>query len=62
MKTSKWHFDQRRITVDHSSVQYKFDYYEGYPHYHWAWPSEKLDKPRNQYNDNLTKGVQWLVS
>ncbi|KAF1978717.1 alpha/beta-hydrolase [Bimuria novae-zelandiae CBS 107.79] len=48
--------------LDDSKVPYKFDFYEGYPHYHWTWPSAKLDKPRDEYNANVAKGVQWLIS
>ncbi|KAF2440100.1 alpha/beta-hydrolase [Karstenula rhodostoma CBS 690.94] len=48
--------------LEENKVSYKFNFYEGYPHYHWTWPSSKLDKPREEYNANLAKGVQWVVS
>jgi versiconal hemiacetal acetate esterase len=44
----------RRVPVD-------FDFYEGYPHYHWTWPSPKLDKPRQEFNANVAKGVKFVV-
>ncbi|KAF2638756.1 hypothetical protein P280DRAFT_454825 [Massarina eburnea CBS 473.64] len=48
--------------LDENEVPNKVDYYEGYPHYHWTWPSKTLDKPREEYNANLAKGVQFVVS
>jgi versiconal hemiacetal acetate esterase len=37
------------------------DFYEGYPHYHWTWPSSKLDEPRKTFYDNVAKGVKFVV-
>ncbi|KAL5390175.1 hypothetical protein PMIN03_010703 [Paraphaeosphaeria minitans] len=51
-----------REKLEENKVPYRFDFYEGYPHYHWTWPSSKLDKPREEHNANLAKGVQWVVS
>ncbi|KAF2265502.1 hypothetical protein CC78DRAFT_515185 [Lojkania enalia] len=48
--------------LDENEVPNKMDLYEGYPHYHWAWPSKTLDAPRKEYIANLAKGVQWVVS
>lgn len=48
--------------LDENQVPYEFDFYEGYPHYHWTWPSSKLDEPRKEFNDNLAKGVQFVTS
>ncbi|KAF2006268.1 hypothetical protein P154DRAFT_455979 [Amniculicola lignicola CBS 123094] len=48
--------------LDDNKVPTKFDFYEGYPHYHWTWPSSKLDKPREEFLDNLAKGVQFVAS
>jgi versiconal hemiacetal acetate esterase len=44
------------------SVANIFDLYDGYPHYHWTWPSSKLDQSRNDFNANLAKGVQFVIS
>lgn len=44
------------------SVATKFDLYEGYPHYHWMWPSPKLDEPRKKFNANVASGVQFVVA
>jgi versiconal hemiacetal acetate esterase len=44
------------------SVANSLDLYEGYPHYHWTWPSSKLDQPRKEFNTNLAKGVQFVIS
>jgi versiconal hemiacetal acetate esterase len=48
--------------LDEAKVPNKLDFYEGYPHYHWTFPSPKLDKPREEFLANLTKGVQFVVS
>jgi versiconal hemiacetal acetate esterase len=39
-----------------------FNFYEGYPHYHWSWPSPKLDEPRKEFNANVAEGVRFVVS
>ncbi|KAF2790604.1 hypothetical protein K505DRAFT_282308 [Melanomma pulvis-pyrius CBS 109.77] len=48
--------------LDENQVPNKLDFYEGYPHYFWTWPSSKLDEPRKEYLANLAKGVQFVVS
>lgn len=48
--------------LDQNKVLNKLDFYEGYPHYHWTWPSPKLDAPRNEYLANLAKGIEFVVS
>lgn len=49
------------LLIQHS-VPTKMDFYEGYPHYHWTWPSPKLDEPRKEFNANLAKGVDFVIS
>ncbi|KAF2013908.1 hypothetical protein BU24DRAFT_483733 [Aaosphaeria arxii CBS 175.79] len=51
-----------REKLDELKVPYKSDFYEGYPHYHWTWPSHKLDEPRNEYNANLAAGIKFVTS
>ncbi|KAF2119701.1 Alpha/Beta hydrolase protein [Lophiotrema nucula] len=48
--------------LDDNRVPTKFDFYEGYPHYHWTWPSTKLDAPRQEFLSNLEKGVKFVTS
>lgn len=48
--------------LDDAKVPNTLDFYEGYPHYHWTFPSPKLDKPREEFLANLGKGVQFVVS
>lgn len=45
-----------------ASVPTQLNFYEGYPHYHWTWPSSKLDQARDDFNENLAKGVQFVLS
>ncbi|PVH95807.1 hypothetical protein DM02DRAFT_632531 [Periconia macrospinosa] len=52
-------FKQR---LDENGVANNLDFYEGYPHFHWTWPSTKLDKPREEYNSNVAKGVKFVIS
>ncbi|KAF2186715.1 hypothetical protein K469DRAFT_663764 [Zopfia rhizophila CBS 207.26] len=52
-------FKQR---LDENQVPTVLDYYEGYPHYYWTWPSKHLDKPRADYLTKLAKGVQYVLS
>lgn len=47
---------------DNHSVPNRLDLYEGYPHYHWIFPSSKLDKPREEFNANLARGVNYVLS
>lgn len=51
-----------KLALTVGRVPHKFDFYEGYPHYHWTWPSSKLDEPRKEYLENLAKGVQFVLS
>jgi len=48
-------------TLTNRRVPVEFDFYEGYPHYHWTWPSPKLDGPRREFNANVAKGVKFVV-
>ncbi|KAF2748397.1 hypothetical protein M011DRAFT_441791 [Sporormia fimetaria CBS 119925] len=48
--------------LDEANVPTKFDLYKGYPHYHWVWPSSKLDQPRKEFLDNLEKGIRFVLS
>ncbi|PSN65019.1 hypothetical protein BS50DRAFT_555344 [Corynespora cassiicola Philippines] len=48
--------------LDDADVSSKLDFYPGYPHYHWAWPSPKLKETEQEYISNLAKGVQFVVS
>ncbi|KAH7121047.1 Alpha/Beta hydrolase protein [Dendryphion nanum] len=48
--------------LDEARVPNKLDFYEGYPHFYWTWPSSKLDAPRNEYIANLARGVDFVVS
>ncbi|KAF2822579.1 hypothetical protein CC86DRAFT_330261 [Ophiobolus disseminans] len=48
--------------LDDNKVPTEFDFYEGYPHYHWTFPSPKLDEPRKQFNANLARGVKFVIS
>ncbi|KAF2737737.1 hypothetical protein EJ04DRAFT_460855 [Polyplosphaeria fusca] len=47
--------------LDQNKVPTKMDFYEGYPHYHWTWPSSTLDAPRAEFLTNLEKGVHFVV-
>jgi versiconal hemiacetal acetate esterase len=53
---------EREPALTSNRVATKFDFYEGYPHYHWTWPSPKLKKPREEFNANLASGVQFVVA
>ncbi|ORY06917.1 Alpha/Beta hydrolase protein [Clohesyomyces aquaticus] len=48
--------------LDANKVPNMLDFYEGYPHYHWTWPSKQLDEPRAEYLDKLGKGIQFVLS
>ncbi|KAJ4364070.1 hypothetical protein N0V83_009525 [Neocucurbitaria cava] len=48
--------------LDEAGVPNKYDFYEGYPHFFFAWPSTKLDKPRKQFFDDLASGVKFVLS
>ncbi|KAF2465270.1 uncharacterized protein BDR25DRAFT_270413 [Lindgomyces ingoldianus] len=52
-------FKQR---LDDNKVPTVLDFYDGYPHYHWTWPSKHLDNPRKEYLANLAEGVQFVIS
>jgi len=47
--------------LEEKKVPTKLDFYEGYPHYHWTWPSSKLDAPRKEFLENLDKGVKFVL-
>ncbi|CAI6334843.1 unnamed protein product [Periconia digitata] len=55
-------FKERLDQNRNFSVTNKLDFYKGYPHYHWTWPSPKLDKPREEYNANVAEGVKFVIS
>ncbi|CAO2649885.1 Nn.00g011770.m01.CDS01 [Neocucurbitaria sp. VM-36] len=48
--------------LDEAGVPTKFDLLEGYPHFFFAWPSAKLDKPRKEFFDNVASGVKFVLS
>lgn len=54
--------NSRNHLLTDSSVLNKMDFYEGYPHFFWTWPSPKLDGPRDEYNFNVGKGVEFVIS
>jgi hypothetical protein len=43
-------------------VNLKSKEYEGYPHYFWTFPAKCLSEPAQQYNDELVKGVEFVLS
>jgi versiconal hemiacetal acetate esterase len=43
-------------------VNVKYDEYAGYPHYFWTFPSSALKEPAEQYNANLVKGIEFVLS
>jgi versiconal hemiacetal acetate esterase len=63
-------YDNKYVNVSHfsestlikSRVATKVDFYKGYPHYHWTWPSPKLDGPRKEFNANVALGVKFVIS
>lgn len=61
---NKYRFPTRLLDTytDSFSVPAKLDLYEGYPHYHFAWPSTTLDGTRDEFNKNTAKGVIFVVS
>lgn len=36
--------------------------YEGYPHFFMAWPSTKLDEPKQQFFSKMAEGVKFLLA
>jgi versiconal hemiacetal acetate esterase len=44
------------------SVKVKADEYDGYPHYFWTFPASSLAGPAEQYNTNLVKGIDFVLS
>ncbi|KAF4636558.1 hypothetical protein G7Y89_g1517 [Cudoniella acicularis] len=47
---------------DDGSVPTVYDEYLGYPHWFWAYPSEHLKEPIAEYNRNLKKGFDFVLS
>ena len=45
-----------------SRVKVKYDEYAGYPHYFWTFPAASLKEPAEQYNSNLVKGIEFVLS
>ncbi|KAF1935062.1 arylacetamide deacetylase [Clathrospora elynae] len=48
--------------LDAAGVPNKYDLYEGYPHFFFAWPSPKLDGPKKHFYGNLATGVNFVLS
>jgi versiconal hemiacetal acetate esterase len=44
------------------SVPVRFDFYDGYPHFFFAWPSPKLHEPRKKFFEDLAEGVKYVLS
>jgi versiconal hemiacetal acetate esterase len=44
------------------SVKVKYDEYAGFPHYFWSFPSAALKDVAEQYNSNLVKGIEFVLS
>jgi versiconal hemiacetal acetate esterase len=61
-KYGPWAVENQSCTADNSRVPNKLDFYEGYPHFFWMWPSAKLEVPRKEFYANLAKGVQFVIS
>ncbi|KIW09160.1 uncharacterized protein PV09_00095 [Verruconis gallopava] len=48
--------------LESNGVQVKYDEYAGYPHYFWTFPAEVLKEPAAEYNANLVKGIEFILS
>jgi len=48
--------------LEDARVPVKFDFYDGYPHFFFAWPSPKLAEPQKQFMDNLAEGVKYVLA
>jgi len=51
-----------KAALDDAGVQNLYDEYAGYPHWFWAFPSEHLAQPRAEYDRNLKKGFEFVLS
>jgi hypothetical protein len=48
--------------INSFSVPNIYDEYPGYPHWFWAYPSEHLAEPVAEYNKNLKRGFEFVLS
>ncbi|KAF2492441.1 hypothetical protein BU16DRAFT_564896 [Lophium mytilinum] len=48
--------------LDENKVPNKIDFFAGYPHYHWTWPSKHLDEARAEYLGKVAKGIDFVIS
>ncbi|KAH7377325.1 arylacetamide deacetylase [Pyrenochaeta sp. MPI-SDFR-AT-0127] len=48
--------------LDEAGVPNTYYFYEGYPHFFFAWPAPKLDEPKKKFYDDLNSGVNFVLS
>ncbi|EFQ89829.1 hypothetical protein CFE70_004192 [Pyrenophora teres f. teres 0-1] len=48
--------------LDEAGCDTKMDFYEGYPHFFFGWPSPKLEEPTKQFFANVGQGIKFVLS
>jgi len=56
------HKSRNSCNADLFSCKNKMDFYNGYPHFFFGWPSPKLEQPIKQFFANMAEGIKFVLS